>query len=209
MSPLGKGSETETAPAESGPSLATDNVKVMSEPSGGVVVDPVLSIVTFAPACGNTDTPADVLVWPEEFGVSGDWVSVAMLVMLPELADTMTVIDSEAESPSAMVPRVHVTVGVPATDASATEVADPSAVVGATGSIKVTVSLDIVCVAADDRLAVVVLPTPMIVVPEGIPKPETKSPICPAAKLPLGPVSVVDPLVIEADVTESAAPYDT
>jgi hypothetical protein len=95
---------------------------------------------------------------------------------------------------------------MPATDASATEVGDPCAVVGATGSISVTVSLDIVWVAAADRVAVVPLPTAAIVVPDGTPKPETKSPTCPAVKLPLGPVSVVDPLVIEADVTESAAP---
>jgi hypothetical protein len=207
--PLGKGSETETAPAESGPSFATDSVKVMLEPSGGVLVDPVFAIVTFAPACGFTDTPAEVLVSPDEFGVSGDWVSVAMFVMVPESAATSTVIDSDAESPSAMEPRVHVTVGVPATDASVTEVDEPCAVVGGTGLMRVAVSLDIVCVAAADRVAEVSLPTAEIVVPDGIPKPDTTSPTCPEVKLPLGAVRVVDASVIEADATGTAAPYDT
>jgi hypothetical protein len=100
-----------------------------------------------------------------------------------------------------MVPSVHVTVGVPLTDASVTEVDAPSAVVGAVWLISVTVSLDIDCVAAADKVADVLLATAVIVVPEAMPKPETKSPTCPAAKLPPGPVNVTDPPVIDADAT--------
>lgn len=197
-----------TAPAEFGPLFATLNVNVMVDPSFGVPVEPVFAMVTFAPAVGLTDTPADVEVWPDEFGVSDDCVSVAMLVIVPELAATRTVICNEAESPSAMVPSVQVTVGVPLTDASETEVDAPSVVVGAAGEIRVAVSLDTVWVAAADIVAVVPPPPSVTVVPDGMPKPDTRSTPEPL-KLPAGPVSVVEPLVIEADETLVAAPYDT
>jgi hypothetical protein len=140
--------------------------------------------------------------------VSDDCVSVAMFVIVPELAATRTVICSEAESPSAIVPSVQVTVGVPLTDASETDVDAPSVVVGAVGEISVTVSLDTAWVAAADIVAVVPLPPNVTVVPDGIPNPDTRSTPDPL-KLPAGPVSVVEPLVIEADATFVAAPYDT
>jgi hypothetical protein len=58
--PVGMGSATVTAPAESDPSLATDTVNVIWEPSTGVPVEPVFAIVTFAPGAGFTGAPAEV-----------------------------------------------------------------------------------------------------------------------------------------------------
>ena len=62
VSPVGRGSLTVTAPAESGPLFATDKVKVMFEPSPGDPVEPVFAIVTFAPGSGLTVTPAELEV---------------------------------------------------------------------------------------------------------------------------------------------------
>jgi hypothetical protein len=178
----------------------------MLDPSVGVPLEPVFAIVTFAPGTGFTVIPADVAVWPDELGVRDDCVAVAMFVIEPEFAPTRTVIESDAESPFAIVPRVQVTVGTPLTDASVTVVEDPSVVDGATWLINVTVSLDIVWVAATDSVPDVLLVTEAMVVPDGIPKPDTRSPTCPVVKLPVGPVSEFEPLVIDADATLVAAP---
>jgi hypothetical protein len=207
--PDGRGSLTVTAPAESGPLLATVTVKVMIEPSLGDPVEPVFAIVTLAPGTRFTETPADVDVWPEELGVESDCVSVAMFVIVPDPAATTTVTERLAESPFATVPSVQVSVGTPLMRASLTVVEAPSTVDGAIVSISVAVSLDMDCVAAADIVADVLLPTAVIIVPAGIPKPETTSPTCPALKLPPGPVSVVEPAEIEAADTDVTGPYET
>ena len=86
-------------------------------PSAGVAFVTVFVIETFAAVVGFTDAEAEVV--PVGFGFV--CVSLAVFVIVPELAFTVTVIVAVAEAPFASVPMVQVTVCTPATRASEIE----------------------------------------------------------------------------------------
>ena len=92
--------------AGSGPALVADRLKVSFVPSAGVVFVAVFVIVTFAPGVGSR--VAEAFGVPLGSGVV--WDSVAVLVIVPVDAFTLTVIVAVGVGPTARVPIVQVTV---------------------------------------------------------------------------------------------------
>ena len=108
---------TLTPVAASGPALVTFSVKVSFVPSAGVGLATVFRTETLAAEVGLTLAEEEVV--PVGFGFVCD--SVAVLVIVPEVALTVTVMVAVAEAPFARVPTVQVI--VPATGAPIVPVA--------------------------------------------------------------------------------------
>ena len=96
--------------AESGPEFVAPRVKVTFVPSAGVGLLTALVIETLAPVVGVTVAEAD---WVP-VGSGFDWVSTAVLVIVPDEAFTVTVMVADATADLAKVPIVQVTVSLPA-----------------------------------------------------------------------------------------------